>query len=270
MRYTSEAAMDDRGVRDGDHEHWKDKIEVRLDNRQVFFLFFGSALVACLLFILGVIVGKRLESRGKAVAPEVEDPLALLDKVAATPSAEGPAPPPLHPAAPVVAHVAARPEPAAKVTTPPKPVKPVARPAAAAAAPRSTEPAAWGGEEEATAEPEPAAEADEKPVARKPPAAAAPPAAKAPKGPATGRFTLQLGAFPDRTEAEAFAKRFGNQPYVVPAEIAGKGLWYRVRVGDFASAQEAVTAKLAFEKQHGVIALVAGPTAPATPAAPAH
>src|SRR5438105_3678993 len=94
MRYTSDATMDDRALRDV--ERWKDKIEVRLDNRQVFFLFFGSALVACLLFILGVIVGKRLESRGKAVAPEIEDPLALLDKVASSPRT-GPEPPPALP-----------------------------------------------------------------------------------------------------------------------------------------------------------------------------
>src|SRR6185369_17547994 len=90
MRYTADAAMESQGLRDIDR--WKDKIEVRLDNRQVAFLFFGSALVACLLFILGVIVGKRLESRGRAVAPEIEDPLALLDKVAATPRT-GPEPP---------------------------------------------------------------------------------------------------------------------------------------------------------------------------------
>src|SRR5512138_714742 len=83
MSYTSGTAMDQRALRDV--ERWRDKIEVRLDNRQVFFLFFGSALVACLLFVLGVIVGKRLESRGRAVAPEVEDPLALLDKVASAP-----------------------------------------------------------------------------------------------------------------------------------------------------------------------------------------
>ena len=75
--------MEDRGLRD--IERWRDKIEVRLDNRQVFFLFFGSALVACMLFVLGVIVGKRLESRGRAVSPEIEDPLALLDKVATSP-----------------------------------------------------------------------------------------------------------------------------------------------------------------------------------------
>src|SRR5688572_22514550 len=85
MRYTSQAAMEPQGLRDV--ERWKDKIEVRLDNRQVAFLFFGSALCACMLFILGVIVGKRLESRGRAMAPEIEDPLALLDRVAASSAA---------------------------------------------------------------------------------------------------------------------------------------------------------------------------------------
>ncbi|MEO7669704.1 MAG: hypothetical protein ABIW57_10225, partial [Polyangia bacterium] len=69
LRYTGEATMDEPALRDVDR--WKDKIEVRLDNRQVFFLFFGSAMVACMLFVLGVIVGKRLESRGRAEAPVV-------------------------------------------------------------------------------------------------------------------------------------------------------------------------------------------------------
>ena len=34
-----------------------------------------------MLFVLGVIVGKRLESRGRAAAPEVQDPLAVLDRI---------------------------------------------------------------------------------------------------------------------------------------------------------------------------------------------
>src|SRR3954463_1668541 len=79
LRYTAKASMDEPALRD--IERWKDKIEVRLDNRQVFFLFFGSALCACLLFVLGVIVGKSLESRGRAMAPEVQDPLAVLDRI---------------------------------------------------------------------------------------------------------------------------------------------------------------------------------------------
>jgi DedD protein len=82
LRYTGEATMDATALRDveRDVERWKDKVEVRLDNRQVFFLFFGSAMVACMLFVLGVIVGKRLESRGRAQAPMIEDPLAALDR----------------------------------------------------------------------------------------------------------------------------------------------------------------------------------------------
>ena len=85
LRYTGEATMDEPALRDV--ERWKDKIEVRLDNRQVFFLFFGSAMVACMLFVLGVIVGKRLESRGRAEAPVIEDPLAALDRFTAPASA---------------------------------------------------------------------------------------------------------------------------------------------------------------------------------------
>src|SRR5260221_13721821 len=84
VRYTATASMNEAALRDEgrlrDVERWKDKIEVRHDNRQVFFLFFGSAMVACMLFVLGVIVGKRLESRGRAEAPAIEDPLAVLDR----------------------------------------------------------------------------------------------------------------------------------------------------------------------------------------------
>jgi ornithine cyclodeaminase/alanine dehydrogenase-like protein (mu-crystallin family) len=62
-----------------------------------------------------------------------------------------------------------------------------------------------------------------------------------------------------RERAEAFAKRFGAQSsYVIASEIPGKGTWYRVRVGDYATAKDAIAAKAAFEKQHSVIAYVVG------------
>ncbi len=68
VRYTAVASMDGPALEDVDRnvERWREKIEVKLDNRQVFFLFFGSAVVACMLFVLGVMVGKRIESRGQA------------------------------------------------------------------------------------------------------------------------------------------------------------------------------------------------------------
>src|SRR3954467_2930994 len=65
-----------------DLDRWKDKVELSLDGRQIFFLFFGSAVAACLIFVLGVLIGKRLEARALALTPApVEDPLAALDSL---------------------------------------------------------------------------------------------------------------------------------------------------------------------------------------------
>jgi hypothetical protein len=248
MRYTSDATMDDRALRDV--ERWKDKIEVRLDNRQVFFLFFGSALVACLLFILGVIVGKRLESRGRAMAPEIEDPLALLDKVASTPRT-GPEPPPA--ALPKVLFGASTPKPPA-VKAAPTP-RPAPGPKTVAAEPHDSPARPSAPPKAESPKPAPAVAPAKKLALAAPPP---PPASDAGKG--KGRFTLQLGSFPDRAEAEAFAKRFSAQSsYVVASDIPGKGTWYRVRVGDYASAKDAILAKGSFERQHSVIAYVVGP-----------
>jgi DedD protein len=276
MRYTSQAAMDQQGLRDVDR--WKDKIEVRLDNRQVAFLFFGSALVACMLFILGVIVGKRLESRGRALAPEIEDPLALLDRVAATTPPPEPAPVEAAPApAPGKAARAIKREPPVAVAPaivedepvePPRPAeKPVAKPPEKAAA--------------KPAEPPPAKVADkavdkhaEKPAPRSadimPPSFETAPAVPAPP---TGapviatkdagkkpRFMLQVGSFPDKAEAEAYASTFAaERPSVVMSEIPGKGTWYRVRLGGFQAFKDAVDAKAVFERRYNKIALVVGP-----------
>jgi DedD protein len=301
MGYTSGTTMEDRGLRD--IERWRDKIEVRLDNRQVFFLFFGSALVACMLFVLGVIVGKRLESRGRAVSPEIEDPLALLDKVATSPrpaqsgvtfpqalfgangktsssdrhgkklsgrastvldKSDGPLKPAQAAAKP--AETAAKLPLATAVRTPevapkppantapqgkPAPAKPEAKPAraeekqtnVAAATSKATDTKAAG---DKTAE---AKEAMPAPI---------PTVAATGDSKSKGHFTLQLSSFQDKSEAEAFAQKFASErPYMVKSDIPGKGIWYRVRVGDFASSKDAMAAKEAFEKKHNVIAYVA-------------
>src|SRR5438552_1066150 len=82
-------------IRDADRI--KDKLEVSLDGRQVFFLFFGGAVLACLVFVLGVMVGKRLESRErvarKAATSAAIDPLAALDELGADERAAGAATP---------------------------------------------------------------------------------------------------------------------------------------------------------------------------------
>ena len=43
---------------------------------------------------------------------------------------------------------------------------------------------------------------------------------------------------------------------MLPTDLPGKGTWFRVRCGNFASYQEATAAKAAFEKQNKVIALI--------------
>jgi septal ring-binding cell division protein DamX len=284
--------MEDRGLRD--IERWRDKIEVRLDNRQVFFLFFGSALVACMLFVLGVIVGKRLESRGRAVSPEIEDPLALLDKVATTPRAAqtGVTFPqalfggsgksaasdkhakkalPQSPALALPALATDRVE-AAKdavktvaLVEPAKPAPATSRPAVVVPAvaepkiaPAKVEPKAQAKVAETASEPKPVENSAKAKVAEAKedkPAAIPTIAAGETKGKA--RYALQLSSFQDKGEAEAFAQKFeGERPYLVVSEIPGKGTWFRVRVGDYATSKDAVAAKQGFERKHNVIAYV--------------
>ena len=65
-------------------EIYKDKIEVSLDGRQIFYLFFGGAVIAGLVFVLGVMVGRRVEARGhvdRADTSAARDPLAALDRL---------------------------------------------------------------------------------------------------------------------------------------------------------------------------------------------
>ena len=65
-------------------ELYKDKIEVSLDGRQIFYLFFGGAVIVGLVFVLGVMVGRRVEARGhtdRARVAATVDPLAALDRL---------------------------------------------------------------------------------------------------------------------------------------------------------------------------------------------
>jgi cell division protein FtsN len=316
LRYTGEATMDEPALRDV--ERWKDKIEVRLDNRQVFFLFFGSAMVACMLFVLGVIVGKRLESRGRAEAPAIEDPLAVLDRFGAvtTPSPMpstltfpraliGGGPSKNRPSSPERTERADRADKVERIerlaaeritgkptltatAASPLPIPPSVASTGPTAAPAASQPALPAVSKKLAALPRPVASAPKSaPLARSaaslpatrqvaPPTKvgssgsasrslpAAPVAAASGASGASGekskvRFLLQLSSFQDRADADAFARRFAAQnAYVVATDIPGKGTWYRVRVGSYGNLQEASAAKTNFERDHNVIAYVAG------------
>ncbi len=117
----------------------------------------------------------------------------------------------------------AKTEPAAKATEPkPEVAKPVDKKAASA----SSKPADAGAIATRAAAAQPA-----------------PPAAKPPDGNvAGGAFTLQLGASQSREDAERMVSRLrekGYAPYIVTAEVPGKGTYYRVRMGSFATREAA-------------------------------
>ena len=244
LRYTAVASMDGPPLEDVDQnvERWREKIEVKLDNRQVFFLFFGSAVVACMLFVLGVMVGKRIESRGQADAPVLQDPLAALDRAHQPPPGVAAPDPQLTfpstlglggaPKMKTSAHalssrptVAPKAPPAPKVATAPKPI--------ALAKPMVPAP---------------------KPIAAAKPA----PAVAPPVDPAKtkGKYTLQLGTFATSADADAVVQKYPGA-FVIAADVPGKGMVYRVRLGNYGSYKDVVAAKDSFEKQHSTIALIA-------------
>jgi len=222
-----------------DLDRWKDKVEISLDGRQIFFLFFGSAVAACLIFVVGVLLGKRIEARALALQPApIEDPLAALDQLGDADEAdEG-----------LTFHKALTPP---KAEMPKKPEKAAEKPVVEEEAPPTRS--------------EPKKIEVKKPEAPKPALPAARPQVvqqqptKKPDATAS-HFTLQLSAFPDKADAEEFMRKIqsaGYKPFLVASEIPGKGVFYRVRVGDYGSRQAAVDAKTDFEKKQRIIAYVA-------------
>ncbi len=221
---------------------WKDKVELSLDNRQIFFLFFGLSIVGCFVFALGVMVGRRVDFDTVAEAEaEPGGGLALLDAPAAEPTSydeglrDGGQPAPLAAPAVAIAADAAADEVLADDASPLPGKGNKAKPGAA-------KPAAAAG---------------------KPAAAAAKPAgndaALASTAAVAGRrFTLQMKAFAKAEEAEAFAAPLrgnGHDVRVEAHEIKGR-VWHRVRMGEFATWEEGLAAKGDFEKSEKMIAYV--------------
>jgi DedD protein len=110
----------------------------------------------------------------------------------------------------------------------------------------------------------PAAPAEARaPAAPAAPAGAPAPAEKAPEKPASDPapsaaadiFTVQAGALPSQSEADAMVQtlaRKGLSAYVVVADLPGKGTYYRVRVGRFGSKDEADRYLVDFKRETGM------------------
>jgi len=203
-----------------------DRITIVVAKRQ--FAVWALILVAviCLIFVTGVIMGKKLTGlagdcqRGDL---KIIDKTAELEKELKTPSQSAGEKPTVRelitalnnqidtkPAAP-----APKPEPPRP--PPPKPVKEPVKETKKEPPPEKIAPAA-----------EPASDAE---------------------------FSLQVSAFPDRNQALSVAaqlERKGYKPHLSAGETPGKATMYRVQIGAFRSKDEANAFRQEFEKKEGM------------------
>jgi cell division septation protein DedD len=85
----------------------------------------------------------------------------------------------------------------------------------------------------------------------------------APGGP--GGYQLQVSSFKTQAEADAFAaalRRRGHKAYVEPADVKGRGRWFRVRVGPFKYRHSAVIYRQDFEAKERMVTFIVDPPKP--------
>jgi cell division protein FtsN len=223
---------------------WKDKVELSLDNRQIFFLFFGLSVVGCFVFALGVMVGRRVEwsPEGEVAALSGESlSLVAADDAPAEPltfkeglsdPATADVPPTRDPSLPPRDEAEVRAERAERAQ------------AGAAAKPTAGKPVPVASPAVPTADPT-LVRTGEAPLA------------DAADGDGK-KFTLQMKAFSRLEEAEAFAARLrtnGYQVRIEAHEVKGR-IWHRVRMGTFDNWADGLAAKQDFEQRERIIAYV--------------
>jgi cell division septation protein DedD len=269
-----------------DTHRMREKYDLSLDSRQVVSLLIGGIVVLGAVFVLGVLVGKKLAGTPRAdhapdlltaldhksdalerarAAPPLTFQEELTKPAAPTPTVVR-APAPVAPATSGSSSAStthASPSPAASTAVAPVSA-PAASPVASAVASKPTLPRPAAVPPPATAEAkkaEPARPAAAESVATRSAPAAAHPAPKVPEATsATGAFTLQLGASANRDDAERQASRLrekGYAPYIVAAEVPGKGTWYRVRMGSFPTKDAATRYLQDFKRETQAEAFVA-------------
>jgi len=222
----------------------KDKYELSLDNRQIVTFFVAAIVVIGTVFVLGVVVGKKLASApAHASAPDL---LTALDQRAAAMEQVKTSPPPearLTFQEELTKKVADSPPKEVVAPTPESPAEP-----AKVASPEKSPPSPAA----PTVVPELPREKLKKAIAaveRPPREVSSPPVA----------FSLQLSASQAREDADRFAAKLraqGYQPYIVESDLKDRGRWYRVRMGKFSSKEAAARFRDDFHRETKLDAFV--------------
>ena len=206
--------------------------EIQLNGKQLVFLFMAGTVVAVVIFLLGVFVGRGVRSQvgdtDPLTAQETAAPGPEIPAVAAS-SASG--------ASATASEDLSYPERLADPAPPRENLRESAAKAPAPAAPASAAPPA----------PPPVASA----ATSSAPATAR--ASSVATEPAGDGFAIQLAALGKREEAEGIVRRLTNKGYsaYLMAPASGAPAVYRVRVGKFKERREAesVSARLQKEEQ---------------------
>jgi cell division septation protein DedD len=77
-----------------------------------------------------------------------------------------------------------------------------------------------------------------------------------------GGYQLQVSSFRSHDEADGFANQLrarGHKAYVLEAQVPGRGVWYRVRVGPFATQHAASSYRSTFETREHVVPFIIPP-----------
>jgi DedD protein len=245
-----------------DAHRMKERFDLSLDNRQVGSLLIGGIVVLGAVFVLGVVVGKKLASNEET--RQADDILSALDRKADQPA-------PAQTEVPLtfqeeLTRTRADPIAAAEPTPPAEPASAPSVVAAAPAqsagapeqpvAPESRKLAVGEGKVEQAAVPTRASEREGGLADAFGRASARPPAEAVKRG----AFALQLSASQSRDEADRFVRRLrdrGYAPYIVKAEVPAKGTWYRVRMGSFPTKDAAQRYLSDFKRETQLQAFVA-------------
>jgi cell division protein FtsN len=73
------------------------------------------------------------------------------------------------------------------------------------------------------------------------------------------RYTLQVASYPDKDGAEHDVKKLkqsGYAAFIVSADVPGKGVWYRVRLGSFSSKASAEKLQKDVQAKQGIASIV--------------
>jgi DedD protein len=77
-----------------------------------------------------------------------------------------------------------------------------------------------------------------------------------------GGYQLQVSSFHTQAEAQSFADQLrarGHKAYVLEANVPGRGTWYRVRIGPFATQHTAAEYRASFEDREHVVPFIVTP-----------